>query len=115
MLPPEDHLHIEEIMERPQEVAKLVAQQKLEAPKPKKKYVAFKHPSGKTGPIFLLEYITEHKQARWAELGKYIQSLGFAQSSVNNGISRLLEDGKIEKIGPALYAIPKKSHEKKVV
>lgn len=113
MLPIED-LQVEEVYETPPvkqpAIAKLLAQHRLEAPqKNHKSRNKFNHPDGKTGQQFIIEYLNQmpDKQAKWSELGKYLESIGFARSSVNNGISRLLKDGKIEKVGPAMYGIPK--------
>jgi predicted transcriptional regulator len=44
----------------------------------------------------------------WKDLGKFAISLGFARSSVNNAVGRLIEEGIIEKKGPGIYSIKKK-------
>jgi hypothetical protein len=65
----------------------------------------FHHPSGKTSNEFILEYIQERKELKWSEGQKYIQSLGFATSTLNNVITRLIEEKYIIRKSAGKYII----------
>jgi hypothetical protein len=122
LLPPEDHLHIEEINEAPQvkqpsTIARLITENKaishIKEPKKKQKiHSPFKHPSGKGSKEFLIEYMTRNSTANWNAMGAHIEALGYSKSSVNNAISRLVESKMIEKVSVGVYRLIKNPHEK---
>jgi hypothetical protein len=94
-------------------VAKLIAENMPKIEKSKRSVAQrgrYVHPTGKRVQDFALEYLEEqpNKIAKWAMLGKHIQSVGFSESSINNGISRLKENGAIKKIGPGMYKLVEK-------
>lgn len=87
--------------------------EKAEKPKnPNMQRTKFHHPLGRTASDFVLEYLQQHKTGQWRELGKHVAEQGFAKSSINNGIQRLINQDKVKRIGVGIYAInPKKSSE----
>jgi hypothetical protein len=116
LLPDELNVHVEEIFEAPpvqqSKIAKLVSESKAitQVVKPNKKHdkrhVPFKHPSGKGSKEFIMEFLKEkNRPTNWAEMGAYIESLGYSKSSVNNAISRLIESKNIEKAGSGIYQL----------
>jgi hypothetical protein len=70
----------------------------------------FNHPSGKTVKDFIVEHMEEqpNKHVRWSDLSKLIESLGFHKSSINNGISRLIDEKKIKRVGSGKYMLIEK-------
>jgi hypothetical protein len=116
LLPPEDHLHIEEIMED------AVSKPSVEPPHPqlvKPKLTNrshFKHPSGKSAQDLVLEYMQRNQEAvSWNDMGNYIKKLGFHKSSINNAITRLANRKLIERVSPGMYKLANNLREKKVV
>jgi hypothetical protein len=115
MLPIED-LQVEELMEQKQpkvdqsRIAKLIAAMpEKKEKKPHKNHIPFRHPSGRTLTDFVSEFMEKNKgDIAWADLSRFTESLGFAKSSINNAVARLLEKGTIEKRGPGVYGIKKK-------
>jgi hypothetical protein len=67
----------------------------------------FIHPSGKTVKAFILELMEEqpNKPSMWKDLAKHVESLGFHKSSINNGITRLIAEKKIKRVGTGKYMI----------
>jgi len=111
-LPIED-LYVEEILPQSQNVEKITDL----APKTKpgkNTNKQFKHPSGKPLTYFILEYFKQDQKHNpsWNELSKYTVELGFNKSSINNSISRLLKQGKIEKMTYGKYKLAENKTQK---
>ena len=79
--------------------------------KPEKSNVAppdkFYHSSGKRVQDFIIEYMngSEKESFEWKELGEHIAKQGFRKSSINNGITRLIEVKKIKRVNPGVYSL----------
>lgn len=86
---------------------------KVEKPKnPNLSNKKFHHPLGKTSGDFVMEYLQQHKMGQWKELKEFVAQQGFAKSSINNGLQRLVQMGKVMRTAPGLYALnQKKSHD----
>lgn len=65
----------------------------------------FKHPDGRTAGDFVIEYLEQHKVGTWADLRTFVSAQGFAKSSINNGVARLIKTGRIRRIGTGKYSI----------
>jgi hypothetical protein len=114
-LPIED-LHVEEIMEQQpkiiqSKIAKLIAtmpDEKISTER-KKYRTSFKHPSGKTLPELVIEFMEKSKgDLTWAAMSKFAQSIGYEKSSINNAVARLIERNLIEKKSAGIYGLKKK-------
>jgi hypothetical protein len=114
LLPDELNVHVEEIFETPpvqqSKIAKLVAESKaitqIVKPKKHKTHFPFKHPSGKGSKEFVVEFLKDkNRPCSWAEMGAYIESLGYSKSSINNAISRLIASKSMEKLGSGMYQL----------
>lgn len=116
-LPIED-LHVEELMEQPQQpqikqarIAKLIAAMPdNQIKKERKKHrQPFKHPSGRVLTDFVKEFVEKAKgDVSWASMSKFTQQLGYEKSSINNAVSRLIEKGILERRGSGVYGLKKK-------
>jgi hypothetical protein len=97
-------IHIEELTDHTKYVEKRSSPNKSKAALSR-----FVHPEGKRVKDFVLEYLEKQpdKIGEWAELGEHIQSEGFKKSSINNGISRLLQSKQIKKVGVGKYQLVK--------
>jgi hypothetical protein len=104
-----DLLHIEEIADIIEHTHKKHHDTiKLPAPEaPQRSRSGFKHPSGKTMPEFLLEYLdTAPKHtARWKDLNALLKGLGFGKSSVNNAVGRLIRAGIVERVSIGVFKL----------
>ena len=104
-----DLLHIEEIPDIIEHSHKKHHDTiKLLAPEAQKRSISgFKHPSGKTMPEFLLEYLdTAPKHtARWKDLNALLKGLGFGKSSVNNAVGRLIRAGVVERVSIGVFRL----------
>ena len=114
---PVDDFDVVELNDRPQpqpqikqsRVAQLIAAQPEKRKSHKPHGTPFRHPSGKVLTDFVTEFMEKNKgDVAWADLGRYAESLGFARSSINNAVSRLLEKGTLEKRGVGIYGLKKK-------
>jgi DNA-binding MarR family transcriptional regulator len=104
---PVSDLNVEEVIEKPVVKQSIVEKILIENKKKHKQVEHFKHPSGRTLQDFILEYINNNPKypANWKDIGKHAESLGFHKSSINNGITRLLKAGLIQKVSPGKYKL----------
>jgi hypothetical protein len=110
LLPDDLHVHVEEVLEaQPQpkqlpKITKMVAFDKLD----RRQLGHFRHPSGKTAKDFVLEYLQNNKTGQWRDMNEHIVQLGFSKSTLNNAISRLKYEGKIELVSTGIYKLTDK-------
>jgi hypothetical protein len=72
----------------------------------------FKHPSGRHGKDFILEYMKNNNgKGERVYMQKYLVQVGFAGSSINNILSRLEKDKLITNVEVGKYAIRQRAGE----
>jgi hypothetical protein len=77
--------------------------------KKRKPYKSFKHPSGMRIQDIVVELLTKtpNNTAKWAEIKKVIEDVGFGKSSINSALKRLTDDKILEKLGGGVYKLIK--------
>lgn len=65
----------------------------------------FKHPQNKTSSDFVIEYLEQYKVGTWKDLRAFVSEQGFAKSSINNGIARLIKMGRIKRVAAGKYGL----------
>lgn len=53
----------------------------------------------------VLDYLQRNSQATWGELRKLMSENGYAKTSVNNAITRLMKENKVIKVSHGTYAL----------
>jgi hypothetical protein len=102
-------LHITEVLRRIDIAEKKYVNDKLliETKKIKPPRRHFSHPSGKIIKQFVAEHLLQkpdHKD-RWFNINKYIISLGFGKSSLNNSLKHMISEKKIKSEGKGWYKL----------
>jgi hypothetical protein len=102
-------LHITEVLRRIDIAEKKYVNDKLliEAKKIKQPRRHFSHPSGKIIKQFVAEHLLQKpgNKDRWININKYIISLGFGKSSLNNSLKHMISEKKIKSEGKGWYKL----------